>query len=271
MPSAPLYISSLQNPQVKNLLKLRERKARDEQRVFLIEEPLVIRRARDCGQRFQTIYFCREQLRDPLGRELLEELRQQEAERLQFVELASYVMAKVAYREQPEGLLVVAPQRPRNLADLELPAAPLLVVLEGIEKPGNLGAILRVADGAGADAVLLSETGTDLFNPNVLRASRGAAFALPVVEAPIASLQSYLTAKGIRVLATSPAAECLYTSADLRGPVAVVLGAEDRGLSNTWLQAAAEQVRIPMHGCGDSLNVATSAALLLYEAVRQRA
>jgi TrmH family RNA methyltransferase len=187
------------------------------------------------------------------------------------VELASYVMAKVAYREQPEGLLVVAPQRPRNLADLELPAAPLLVVLEGIEKPGNLGAILRVADGAGADAVLLSETGTDLFNPNVLRASRGAAFALPVVEAPIASLQSYLTAKGIRVLATSPAAECLYTSADLRGPVAVVLGAEDRGLSNTWLQAAAEQVRIPMHGCGDSLNVATSAALLLYEAVRQRA
>jgi TrmH family RNA methyltransferase len=270
MGSAPLYISSLQNPQVKNLVKLRQRRTRDRQGVFLIEEPLVIRRARDCGQPFQTVYFCREQLTDPAGRALLEELRTEEAGRLQFVELASWVMARVAYREQPEGLLVVAPQIRRGLADLALPAAPLLVVVEGVEKPGNLGAILRVADGAGADALLLAGPGVDLFNPNVLRASRGAAFAVPAVEAPAAEVREFLAARGIRSVATTPAAVRLHTEADLGGPVAVVLGAEDRGLSDDWLEHADERVRIPMRGRGDSLNVATATALVLYEAVRQR-
>lgn len=270
MTPAPLYISSLQNPQVRNLVKLRQRRARDEQAVLVIEETLVIRRARDCGQPFQTIYFCREQLTDPVGLTLLQELQAEEAERLQFVELASYVMEKVSYRERPEGLLVVAPQVRRELKALTLPDHPLLLVAERLEKPGNLGALLRIADGAGADAVLLADPVTDLFNPNVLRASRGAVFAVPTIAADSAEVREFLDRHGVRCVATTSAAEQLYTDVDLRGPLAVIVGAEDQGLSEAWLANAEKQIRIPMQGTGDSLNVATAAALILYEAVRQR-
>ncbi|MFH1843849.1 MAG: RNA methyltransferase [bacterium] len=270
MTAAPLYISSLQNPQVKNLVKLRNRRARDEQKVQIIEEPLVIRRARECGLHLLTVYYCREQLKTEDGQELLAELLREEVERTQFVELASYVMAKVSYRDRPEGLLVVAPQRRLNLADLDLPPACLILVVEGVEKPGNLGAIFRIADGAGVDAILQTDLGTDLYNPNVIRASRGAVFAIPTVEADIAAVGDFLEQHGIPTVATTPEAGEVYTDCDLRGPVALLLGEEVRGLSREWLSRAERQVRIPMHGCGDSLNVATSAALVLYEAVRQR-
>ena len=145
-----------------------------------------------------------------------------------------------------------------------------MVVLENVEKPGNLGAMLRVADGAGAHAVLVGGDGTDLDNPNTLRASRGTVFTVPTVETDMAAIVDFLRARMIQLVATTPTAEQVYTEADLRGPTALLLGAEDRGLSESLLAAADRRVAIPMRGSADSLNVTVASALMLYEARRQR-
>jgi RNA methyltransferase, TrmH family len=147
---------------------------------------------------------------------------------------------------------------------------PFLLVLESIEKPGNLGAILRTASGAGVDLVLICGRSVDLCNPNVLRSSTGAVFSTPVVALPLPDLLSFLNERRIRSVATVPKDGSLYTEVDLCGPVAIVMGAEDTGLSADWLQAAVEKARIPMHGTADSLNLSVSAALMVYEAERQR-
>lgn len=262
-----LLITSLQNEQVKNLVKLRKRRERDRQQLAIIEESLVIGRALDAGYPLRTTYFCLEQL-DDQGRAVLDRIRGTEAADL--VQLSPQVMAKVSYREKPDGLLVTAPQVAASLNDLALTSPALLVVLEGVEKPGNLGAVLRVADGAGAHAVLVCGRGTDLFNPNVLRSSRGASFAVPTVAAETAEILDFLHRQGIAAVAASPAADHDYAAADLTGPVALVLGTEHEGLTPELLAACDRSVSIPMAGMGDSLNVATSCAILLYEAARQR-
>ncbi len=263
------HITSLQNPQVKNLIKLRGRQHRDALGVQIIEEPLVIRQAYESGCHLHTIYYCLEQL-DEAGTELLHELQSEDAADVAFVRLHPRVMARVSYRARPAGLLVVAQQHRRSLADLVIPTPSLLVVLDGVEKPGNLGSMVRAADGAGAHGVIVCTPGPDPFNPNVLRASRGACFTVPVVEAEREDIWTLLRQMSIHCIATSPEAETEYTACDLTGPVAFVLGAEDQGLDENWLQQADTVVRIPMNGRIDSLNVATTAALLLYEAVRQR-
>jgi TrmH family RNA methyltransferase len=264
----PLRITSMQNDQIKALVRLRNRRERDQNQVTLIEEPLVISRALAEGYPLHTVYFCPENVREQDGA-LLEELRQAAPA---VVELSAPVMAKVSYRNHPEGLLVVAPQQRSELSDLvaNRSTPPLLVVLEGVEKPGNLGAVLRVADGAGADGVIVCGQGTDLFNPNVLRASRGAFFSVPTVECTVVELREFLAAEKIRAVATSPIADHAWDQTDLTVPVAVILGTEHDGLSTDLLSGADATIGIPMLGRGDSLNVATSAAILLYEAVRQR-
>ncbi len=268
MSNTPLHITSLQNDQVKTLVRLRNRRERDQQQVTLIEEPLVITRALAEGYPLHTVYFCSENLREQDGA-LLEELR---TAATAVVELSAPVMAKVSYRNHPEGLLVVAPQQKHELNDLvaDRTTPPLIVVLESVEKPGNLGAVLRVADGAGADGVIICGQGTDLFNPNVLRASRGAFFSVPTVECTSVELMAFLKAENIRAVATSPIADHAWDQTDLTAPVAVFLGTEHDGLSTELLGSADATIGIPMLGRGDSLNVATSAAILLYEAVRQR-
>jgi len=267
----PLLITSLQNDQVKNLVKLRGRRERDRQRLTIIEEPLVISRALAAGYPLQTAYFCSEQL-DRTGEEVLAALRKQG--NAEIVQLAPPVMTKVSYRDRSEGLLVVAPQTGSGLADLRLPGPDgppaLLVVLEAVEKPGNLGAVLRIADGAGAHAVIVCGGGTDLFNPNVLRASRGAFFSVPTASAPTGEVLAFLRAGGVTTVATSPAASLDYCATDLTGPVALVLGTEHEGLGPDLLDHCDRTVSIPMLGAGDSLNVAASSAVVLYEAVRQR-
>lgn len=263
----PERLTSLQNPRVKELIGLRDRRDRDARGLTLIEEPRVIRRARRAGYPFLEVWYCPELL-DAADPGLLEFLRA--GEPFAAVEVNPPVMAKIAYKEKPEGVLVVAPQRRLALDRLVLSETPLLLVLEAVEKPGNLGAILRVADGAGADAVIVCDPGTDIFNPNVLRASTGAFFTVPVVEEDASRVRSWLRELRIRGVATTPAAAIAYTDADLRGPVAILLGAEDRGLSAEWLMRADLQVRIPMRGEADSLNVSVTAALMAYEAVRQR-
>lgn len=267
----PLLITSLQNDQVKDLVRLRNRRERDERRLTIIEEPLVISRALTAGYPLRTLFFCPEQL----SVEALPLLaRLQAVPQLEQIRVSAQVMAKVSYRDKPEGLLVVAPQVAPSLDQLDLTNHPdrpaLVVILEAVEKPGNLGAVLRIADGAGVQAVLVCGQGTDLFNPNVLRASRGAFFSVPTVAAETAEILAFLENQGITTVAASPSAAIDYSTADLTLPVALVLGTEHDGISSDLLLACRQTVAIPMLGIGDSLNVATSAAILLYEAVRQR-
>ena len=184
--------------------------------------------------------------------------------------VAPALLDRLAYGDRSEGALAVVRAPATRLDALRLPADPLLVVLEAVEKPGNLGAILRTADAAGADAVVAADPRTDPFNPNVIRASLGTAFTVPLAVAAAAEARAWLAAHGIRVVAARPDAGEVYTAADLRGAVALVVGAEAEGLTAGWTGPGVEPVRIPMLGIADSLNVSVAAAVLLYEARRQR-
>lgn len=261
-------ITSTANPRVKELVRLRNRRDRDRRGLTIVEEPLVIARALAAGRPLVEAWYCPEQ-EAPTTAELRREIT---ARGVPAVEVAPTVMDRVAYREHSAGLLVVAPQVAADLADWKLPAAgsALYVVLEAVEKPGNLGAVQRIADGAGVHGLIVCDGGTDLHNPNVLRASRGACFSLPTVLAGTDEVVAWLDAHGVATVTTSPDADLPWSDCDLTGPVAVVLGAEDTGLTTAWLQRAGTSVVIPMAGAGDSLNVAASAAVILYEAVRQR-
>jgi TrmH family RNA methyltransferase len=260
-------ITSLQNDRVKMVVRLRTRRERDKRGLTVIEEPLVITRAVEAGYPLRTLFFCPGRV--PSGAtETLDRLLG--LPDLECVQVSEAVMDKMSYRDQSEGLLAVAPHMTVSLDELELPDNPLLVVLESVEKPGNLGAVLRVADGAGAHAVIVCGTGTDLFNPNVLRASRGTFFTVPTVAAATETVQEFLRAKAIAAVATSPVADHRWDEIGLSGPTAIVLGTEHDGLGSDWLSRSDLIVGIPMLGAGDSLNVSTSAAVLLFEAVRQR-
>jgi len=264
---APEKISSLQNPRIKQLVKLRDRRPRDEAGVFLVEGYREIRRALEKAVPLTELYFSPEWF---LGENEPTLIAQAQAAGAQVFELTKDTFAKVAYRERPDGLLAVAPQWRRGLDDLKSPAVPLLLVVEAIEKPGNLGTILRGADAAGCDAVIVCDPVTDIFNPNVVRASTGVLFSVPLVVEESARVEAWLREKKIRSIATTPAAETLYTAADLRGPLAVIMGSEQYGLSEFWLKHADLPVRIPMAGQADSLNVAMATIITLFEAVRQR-
>lgn len=260
-------ITSLQNPRVKQLVRLRERRERDEAGLFLIEGYREIRRALEKGVQPKEFYFSPDWFLGENEPALLEQAR---AAGAQLFELSKDAFAKVAYRERPDGLLVVAPQWKRSLNDLSLRERPFLLVCESIEKPGNLGTILRSADAAGCDAVIVCDPVTDLFNPNVVRASTGVLFSVPVVVSDSATVHAWLKAKGIRTAATTPHTTNLYTQTDLRGPLAIIMGSEQYGLSEFWMKGADVLVRIPMAGQADSLNVAMATIITLFEAVRQR-
>ena len=268
----PEKITSLQNPRVKQLVKLRDRRPRDEAGVFLVEGYREIRRALEKEVPLQEIYFSPEWFLGENEPALIEQARVAGA---QVFELTKDAFAKVAYRERPDGLLAVAPQWKRTLDDLEgilrsMAKPPFLLVVEAIEKPGNLGTILRSADAAGCDAVVVCDPVTDIFNPNVVRASTGVLFSVPLVVEQSERVHAWLTARRIRTVATTPAAEKLYTDVDLRGPLAVIMGSEQYGLSDFWLDHSDQPVRIPMAGQADSLNVAMATIITLFEAVRQR-
>jgi TrmH family RNA methyltransferase len=235
--------------------------------VFLVEGYREIRRALEKGVRPQELYIAPDWF---LGENEPALIAQAESAGARVFELSKEAFAKVAYRERPDGLLAVAPQWKRHLADLVLPAAPFLLVVEAIEKPGNLGTILRSADAAGCHAVIVCDPVTDIFNPNVVRASTGVLFSVPLVVETSERVQGWLRERGIRTVATTPAAKSLYTEVDLRGPLAVIMGSEQYGLSDFWLHEADLPVRIPMAGQADSLNVAMATIITLFEAVRQR-
>jgi RNA methyltransferase, TrmH family len=262
-----VIITSAQNERVKDLVRLRERRHRDRTTQFVIEGYREIRRAADAGVAMSTLYTCPSLFLGPNEDALIGEL---ETRGVEVVELAEEPFRKVSYRDRPEGLLVVAPQFGTDLGGLDTGAAPLLLVAESIEKPGNLGTMLRTADAVGADAVIVADATTDPFNPNVVRASTGTLFTVPLAVASTAQTIEWLAEQGVTIVATTPDTDLELWDADLRGPLAVVIGAEQYGLSDAWLQAADLRIRIPMAGMADSLNAAMAAGVVLYEAVRQR-
>lgn len=263
-----MLLASLQNPRVKFLAKLRDRRPRDREGLFLVEGYRGVRRALESGWPLSELYICRELFQGGNEEELIAACA---AAGTVVFETTAPVFRKVAYRDRPEGLLAVAPQRRRSPDELPAPPRPpLYLVAERIEKPGNLGTMLRSADATGVDALLLADPCTDLFNPNVVRASTGSLFHVPVAEADSPATLAWLRGRGVRILAATPHAEPLYTEVDMTGPLAIAVGAEQYGLTEPWLAGADLAVRIPMLGQADSLNVSTATALLLYEAVRQR-
>jgi len=264
-------ITSLQNPKLKDAIKLKERSAREESGLFIIEGYREIKRAVDAGIHLQTLFFCPELF---LGVNEPDLLKQITAAGSELISCSERVFTKLSYRDRPDGLVAIAIQMKYQLRDLIARLAdkktPFLVIAESIEKPGNLGSILRSADAAGADGVIVCDRCTDIYNPNVVRASVGTLFTLPVVEASSAETLIWLRSKKIKVVAATPSAQEEFTDANLQGPIAIVVGTEQIGLSELWMKAADKQVRIPMQGVADSLNVATAATLLLYEVLRQR-
>ena len=191
-------------------------------------------------------------------------------ENIRVFEVSEEVYAKISYREGTEGIIAEVRTPERRLEDLVLPEKPLVVVLESVEKPGNLGAVLRSADAAGADAVLVCDPLTDLWNPNLIRASVGAVFTVPCVACSSEAAIAFLRARGIRILTAQLQDSSLYYDCDMTGGTAIVMGTEATGLTPVWREAADAHIRIPMLGRLDSLNVSVSAAILLFEAVRQR-
>ena len=262
-----MFISSLKNQRIKEVAKLRDRRHRDRQQRVLIEGYRGLLRAVENDYPVDTVFVCRELFQGTNEPTLIELLVKKGAELL---ETSVPVFQKIAYRDRPEGLLGVGPQVHHALNELDLSDVPLLLIAEAVEKPGNLGTILRSADAAGVTGCIVCDSCTDLFNPNVVRASVGTLFTVPLAEASSAEAIQWLQANDITILAATPHTDFLYTEADLTVPLAIVVGTEQYGLSEQWLRGPCLKVRIPMCGQADSLNVSTATALLLYEALRQR-
>ena len=296
-------LTSAQNPKFKRLVALREKsRLRRDEGVFVVEGRRELEHCLEAGFEVETVFVCPEIADSAAGAAPPSGVRPSDSphhpsgavppltmprvarslegsaspasttssEHPKTFELSKELYAKVAYREGTEGVMAIVKSRELRLDELQLGDRPLVMVLEGVEKPGNLGAVLRSADAAGADAVIVCDPLTDLWNPNLIRASIGAVFTVPTVCCSSAEAIAWLKARGIRILTAQLQDSSVYYDADMTGPTAIVMGTEATGLTDPWRQAADAHVLIPMLGRLDSLNVSVSAAILLYEAVRQR-
>ncbi len=253
-------ITSLQNERIKHVVRLRdEKRQRQRDGLIVVEGWDEINLALASGLKPQTVFTAPELVSRQIDIPLADVLT-----------VNRPAFEKMSYRENPDGWLAIFPMPRRSLSSLTLGASPLIVLAESVEKPGNLGAILRTADAAGVDAVFVCDPRVDVWNPNVIRASRGAVFTVPVIELDNSTALAWLREQKIGILAATPAAKLLYTDTNLRQPVAIAVGTEDEGLSQFWLEQADLRVQIPMMGHVNSLNVSIATALIVYEAVRQR-
>jgi len=262
-------IESRQNPRVKNLVKLQKAKERAAQQCFLIEGELELTRALEAGVELDDLYICPEHWRDEAAASKI--IADAEARQTKVIETTRDVFAKISLREGPDGLIGVGRFIKADFHALNLPASPLIIIVEQIEKPGNLGALIRTAEAAGADALIACDAVTDFENPQVIRNSRGLVFSMPCLRACQTDVDAFLREHEIRAVATTPDAEQAHWNADLTGPLAIFAGAEHEGLSDFWLERTEVKVRIPMVGQADSLNVNVATAVVLFEAKRQRA
>ncbi len=260
-------IESLKNPRVKAAVKLRKSKIRTEQRQTLVEGFREILRATENNWSFIELYFCPDLYLGCDEDQLVATIQKSGTPIFQCSESA---FRKMSYRDTPDGLLALSPLVGKTLDELELPENPLILIAEDLEKPGNLGTILRTADATGVNAVITCDPKTDINNPNVIRASIGTLFFIPVAEASTDETFLWLKKNRIQSVAAVPGAEPEYTDVNMQKGTAIVVGSEDTGLSDAWISGADCNVGIPMLGKNDSLNVSTAAAIMLYEAVRQR-
>jgi TrmH family RNA methyltransferase len=259
-------IDSPQNPRIRDAIALRERRDRIRTGLTIVDGARECRRAIDAGVRIEAAFVCPPLLRSTDSVAATAALTSRGVD---VVEVSERAFGKLAFGDRLDGIVLVVEPPPTDLERLRLGPEPLLLVTEDVEKPGNVGAIVRTADAAGCDAVI-AIGGTDLFNPNVIRASIGTVFTVPLVAPEGSAAIEWLRGRGIRIVAARVSGAELYSDADLRGPLAIVLGSEAVGLSNAWLEPDIRTVRLPMLGAADSLNVAATAAILAYEARRQR-
>jgi TrmH family RNA methyltransferase len=261
-------ITSLQNPKVKYIVKLREdKRQRRLDGLMLVEGRDELTLALRAGFKPHTLLTAPELDPAPI-----------DISSAEIVTVTRAVFEKISYRDNPDGWLGIFPVPKTALEDMKLSEAPFVIIAESVEKPGNLGAILRTADAAHVDALLVCDPRVDLWNPNVVRASRGTVFTVPTVEVDSSIALEWIRrrpeftegSRKMRVLAATPSAEVLYTDVDLKEPIALAVGTEDAGLTDFWMQNADIKVKIPMLGKVNSLNVSIATALITYEAVRQR-
>lgn len=283
-------ITSAQNRKVKELLTLVEKsKARSAAGLFVVEGQRELGHCLDAGFIPETLFICgdvmavqnnavngakkghlAENIEGKDGLDALIAKAEALNPRLGVVQIPAFLYEKVAYRGSTEGIIAEVHSVPRSLEDLRLGERPLVMVLESVEKPGNLGAVLRSADAAGADAVIVCDPLTDIWNPNLIRSSVGAVFSVPVAVCTSADAIAFLKERGIHILTAQLQDSEWYYDTDMTGATALVMGTESTGLTQAWRDSADAHIKIPMLGRLDSLNVSVSAAVLLYEAVRQR-
>ncbi len=258
-------ITSAQNPKIKDLLSLQEKsKERRRKGLFVVEGRRELLHCMEAGYEPHTIFVCHE----ILSRTDFDEIASRCT--CNFIEIPQHLYDKVAYRGGTEGVIAEMHCKEMSLEALKMKENPLVVVLESVEKPGNLGAVLRSADAAGADAVIVCDPLTDMYNPNLIRSSIGAIFTVPVAVASSEETIKWLKDNGIRIYTAQLQDSEWYYDTDMRGGTAVIMGTEATGLTDAWRKAADAHIKIPMLGRLDSLNVSVSAAILLFEAVRQR-
>jgi RNA methyltransferase, TrmH family len=263
----PKLITSLQNPLIRTILLLTEKpRERKNQDRIVIEGTREVRLAMSSGFQITTLAYCREFLDEAILADFVSAF----GSSADFVEVTPGIYNKLAYRNDHEGVIAIAVPRHLSFADLTLRENPLILVLETVEKPGNLGALLRTSDAAGIDAVVICDPQTDIYNPNAIRSSIGCIFTLPVITAKSEETMAWLRSKGIRSFGTALTARQFYHETDFTGPAAIIMGTEATGLTETWLNGADMLVKIPMLGKIDSMNVSASAAIVIFEALRQR-
>ncbi len=260
-------ITSLYNQRVKAVAKLHQRKCRDRQQRMIVEGYQALVRAVENGYPLLELYFCPALF---VGRDERALLRRVKDSGARVIEVAQQPFRKMLGVGRLQGLLAVAPQIRRPLFDHAADARGLYVIAESIANPGNLGSIVRSADGVGANAVIISDPRTDIFDPKAVRASMGTLFSVPILESSTPQALMWCRKNGIRILAASPHTSTVYTDANMKEAVAIAVGTEQSGLSEVWMERACMQVHLPMFGQADSLNVAVAATVLLYEAIRQR-
>ncbi len=259
-------ITSAQNPKIKALLELQEKsKARRKEGLFVVEGRRELMHCMEAGYRPYAVFFCP----DIISKGYFDEIAAAAGE-CSFFEIPQHLYDKVAYRGGTEGVIAELRCKDMDLESLKLKDNPLVVVLEAVEKPGNLGAVLRSADASGVDAVIVCDPLTDMYNPNLIRSSIGAIFTVPVATATSEETIKWLKANNIKIYTAQLQDSEWYYDTDMKGGTAIVMGTEATGLTEAWRRAADAHIKIPMLGKLDSLNVSVSAAILMFEAVRQR-
>ncbi len=265
-------IVSKSNERIKTLVKLQDRRSREHFQKFIIEGLREVERALESKVKLLEIYFCPELFSK---NESVSTVQRAYNLGLQITEVTRDVFEKISFREGPDGILAVGLPYVLDFDQIALTQKPLILVIEAIEKPGNLGALIRTAEAAGVEAILMSDPVVDLFNPQVIRASQGLVFKLPIIVSENDKVLDFLLQNNIQILATTPHVKEPYWSVDMQGPTAILLGSEKSGLSEFWLEKNAQNkkivpITIPMLGSSDSLNVNAAATIVLFEAVRQR-